>query len=126
MSLYHKRSHCSTTTFYNSIKLFDFLSLLHLLNDGNNLNFVGICCTIMTFLFSRISNFLRLNPLLKDTILDWSKLKAFADDKINVTKKFNFVLGRVENIVEKKKKMLVTSIFSFSHNVFKSLLLQVG
>ena len=28
-----------------------------------------------------------------------SKLKAFADDKMNVTEKFKFVLERVENIV---------------------------
>ena len=33
--------------------------------------------------------------------LDWSKLKELEDDKINVTDKFAFVLGRVENIVGK-------------------------
>ena len=33
--------------------------------------------------------------------LDWSKLKAFADDKINLNKKLELVLGRVENIVGK-------------------------
>ena len=38
-------------------------------------------------------------PLPNDKILDWSKLIAFADDKINVTEKVDFVLGRVENIV---------------------------
>ena len=32
---------------------------------------------------------------------DWSKLKAFADDKIDVTKTLKFGLGRVENIVGK-------------------------
>ena len=32
---------------------------------------------------------------------EWSKLKAFADDKINVTHKQKFFLGWVENIVEK-------------------------
>ena len=32
-----------------------------------------------------------------------------------------FVYGRVKNIVGKRKKMLVTSLFSFSHNVFKRL-----
>ena len=32
------------------------------------------------------------------------------------------VFGRVENIVGKRKKMLVTSIFSFSPNVLKRLL----
>ena len=31
----------------------------------------------------------------------WSKLKAFADNKINVTEKLKFVLGPVEYIVGK-------------------------
>ena len=39
------------------------------------------------------------NVLPNDEILDWSKSKAFADDKINVTLKFNFVLRTEENIV---------------------------
>ena len=39
--------------------------------------------------------------LPNDKILDWSKFKAFADDKIIVTQKLKFVLGRVENIGEK-------------------------
>ena len=39
--------------------------------------------------------------LPNNKILDWSKLKAFADDKINKTEKFKFVLGRVENMVGK-------------------------
>ena len=53
-------------------------------------------------------------------ISDWSKLKAFAEDKKDSTEKLTFDL-RVENIVG-KGKMLVTSILSFSHNIFKSLL----
>ena len=36
-----------------------------------------------------------------EKVLDWPKLKAFTDDKINVTEKLNFVEGRVENIVGK-------------------------
>ena len=43
----------------------------------------------------------RLNSLQNNKILDWSKLKAFADDKINVLKTLNIKLGRVENIVGK-------------------------
>ena len=39
--------------------------------------------------------------LPSNIILDWSKLKAFAHDKINVTEKMKFSLGRVENIVGK-------------------------
>ena len=42
-----------------------------------------------------------VNSLPNDKILDWSKLKAFAHEKINVTEKMKFVLGRVENIVGK-------------------------
>ena len=36
--------------------------------------------------------------LPNDKILDWSRLKAFADDKIYVTEKLNFVLGWVKNM----------------------------
>ena len=42
----------------------------------------------------------RFKSLPNDKTLDWSKLKAFADN-INVTVKLKFVLGRVENIVDK-------------------------
>ena len=38
------------------------------------------------------------NSLPNDKILDQSKMKAFADDKINVTHILKFKLGRVENI----------------------------
>ena len=41
------------------------------------------------------------NSLPNDKIKDLSKLKAFADDKINMTEKLKFVLERVENIVGK-------------------------
>ena len=43
----------------------------------------------------------RLNSLPNNTILDWSKFKALADDKINGTKKIKIVLGMVENILGK-------------------------
>ena len=36
------------------------------------------------------------NPLRNDKILDVIKLKAFVDDKIGVTQKLTFKLGRVE------------------------------
>ena len=47
-------------------------------------------------------------------------MKVFADDKTNVNEKLKSGLGRVENIVGKG----ITSIFSFSHNFFKSPLFQ--
>ena len=51
-----------------------------------------------------------LLTLPNNKILYWSKLKAFADNIINVAEKFKFVLRRVENIVG-KEKMLVTTMF---------------
>ena len=39
------------------------------------------------------------NPFPNGKILDLSKFKAFAEDKIDVSKKFLFVLGRVGYIV---------------------------
>ena len=59
-----------------------------------------------------------MNSLPKDKFLDWTKLKAYADNNINVTEKLKFVLGRVENIGKRRN-------FSFSHNVFKRLLLPI-
>ena len=52
------------------------------------------------------------NSLPHDMTLDWSKLKEFADDKINVMVKLKYVLERVENIWE-NEKMLVTKGFSY-------------
>ena len=61
-----------------------------------------------------------INSLPNDTILDINKLKAYADDKINVAQMMTSVSDRIENIVE-KGEMLVTIIFFFSHNVLKRL-----
>ena len=41
------------------------------------------------------------NGLLNDKILDWSKVNAFADTKINVTEKLEFIFGMVEKVVRK-------------------------
>ena len=42
-----------------------------------------------------------LNPLPDNKILDWSKLKAFAEDNSNVAKMMISLYDRVENIVRK-------------------------
>ena len=47
------------------------------------------------------------NSLPNDKILDLTSLKAYADEKINVTQIFSFVFDR------EKDKMLVSSILSF-------------
>ena len=41
------------------------------------------------------------NSLPNDKILNQSKFKTFADDKIMTTRKLKFVLGKVENTVGK-------------------------
>ena len=43
----------------------------------------------------------KFNSLPNDKTLDWSKLKALADDKINVNEVLKICLGRIENIVGK-------------------------
>ena len=53
-----------------------------------------------------------------------TKLKAFAEDKLNVTKMIVSAIDRVENIVG-KGEIACTSSFSFSQNVFKRLLSQM-
>ena len=45
--------------------------------------------------------FLPFNSLPIDNISDLTKLTALADDKFNVVKMINFLLGRIENIEEK-------------------------
>ena len=45
-------------------------------------------------------------------------MKAFTDDKLNVTRMVISVFDRVENIVG-KGEIACTSNFSFSHNAFK-------
>ena len=54
-----------------------------------------------------------LNPSPHDKMLDQTKLKAFADDKLNVTKVIISFFDRVENIVG-KDKLLVQAISPFS------------
>ena len=76
---------------------------------------------LVTSIFSFFHNV--FNPLPDNKILDWSKLKAFADDKLNVTQMIISVFDRVENIVG-KGEIACTSNFSFFHNVFKRLVSQ--
>ena len=45
-----------------------------------------------------------INSLPTDKILDYSKLRAFADDKINVTHKLNLVMGSVDKHCGKRRK----------------------
>ena len=60
-------------------------------------------------------------------VLAWSKLEEFVDDKskLDLAQMAESVLDRRENNVGKGKKLLITSIFSFSHIVLKRPDLQV-
>ena len=52
----------------------------------------------MLSILSKLSlRLISCNSLTNNKILDWSKLEAFADDKINVTKQMKFGMDRVEN-----------------------------
>ena len=64
--------------------------------------------------------FFEFNPLTHGKFLGWSKILSIRNNEMMMAEKLKFVSGRVENIME-KEKMLVTSILSFSHNVFKGL-----
>ena len=64
---------------------------------------IHLCSLILLFIFYMgvFSLDRSFNSLPNNKILDQSKLKAFADDKIKVIEKLKFVLGRIENIVGK-------------------------
>ena len=64
-----------------------------------------------------------MNSLPNEKILDWSKFKAFADDKINVNEQLKFGLGRVENIVEEGENAVFQHFLLFP-KCFKSFLYQ--
>ena len=64
-----------------------------------------------------------INFLSNDKILDMTKFKVLADDKINATEKLKFVLGQVgRKHYGKRRKCWLPAFSPFSNNVFKSLL----
>ena len=70
------------------------------------------------------SCFFFFNPLPNNKIFDWSKLKAFADDNINVNEKIQYILGRVENTV-KRRKCWLPEFSAFRTMFSKGYLLRV-
>ena len=67
----------------------------------------------------------QFNSLPNDKFLDWSKLKGFADDKINAAEKFEFVLQREENIVGKRRKCWLPAFSPFPTMFSKSCFFRV-
>ena len=72
---------------------------------------------------------IQFNSLPNDKFSDWSKLKAFADDKINVIEKLKFVLNKVENLVGRGKNPGYQDFLLFPQcfqKAFSSWVLKVG
>ena len=65
-----------------------------------------------------------IEPFPKQLNLDSSKMKEFSN--LNWMKTEKSSPQRLGNIVGKKEKLLITSNFSFSHSVFKKLVLQTS
>ena len=82
----------------------------------------GTIFTYHLYIFTKRQNFRLVLNLPNKKIIDWSKLKAFADDKMSVSEKLKFVLGRKESFVGKGENFF-TSIFSFSHNGYQHFFL---
>ena len=66
-----------------------------------------------------------VNSIPNDKYLVWSKFKAFADDKINLNEQQKFILGLVENIVEKGENAGNQHFLLFPQCFFKGFLYRV-
>ena len=64
---------------------------------------VRVCIHYASQIMKRIYRKISLDSLPNYKILDRSKLKAFADDKIYKNKKLKFGLERIENVGKRRK-----------------------
>ena len=64
-------------------------------NTSDTISFILYACSLI----QKSRN--GVNSLPDNKIVDFSKLKGFADDKVNVAQKSKSVLGRVKNIAGK-------------------------
>ena len=65
------------------------------------------------------------NSLPNDKILDWSKVKAFADDKRNVIEKLKFVFGKGRKHCGKRRKCWLPAFSPFPTMFSKGFLYRV-
>ena len=72
-----------------------------------------------------MKNELWLHSLPNGKILDWSRFKEFAEDKINVTENIEFLLERLENIVGKGENAGYQHFLLFAQPFSKGLSLRV-
>ena len=66
----------------------------------------------------------KVKSLPNDKFLDLSELKAFADEKVNMSKKFQFMVGRVENIVGKGENASYQHFSPFPTMILKGFFLK--
>ena len=109
------------SNFSFSISFFFFFYCTYKLSSVFTTSEIVVC--ELNFRQPKVFRLTMVNPFPHDKILDQTKLKAFADNKLNVTKVIISVFDRVENVVG-KGEIACTSNFSFSLNVFKRLLSQ--
>ena len=65
-----------------------------------------------------------VNPLSDDKILSLPKLKAFADDKLNITQNIKVFFHRIENIVGKEENADYQHFLLFPQCIQKLFFLQ--
>ena len=82
---------------------------------------LGTICFFSLVVSSTDSVTRLFNSFPNDRILDWSNLRAFADDILKVARILIFVFGRVRNIMG-KGEIAGYQHFLLFHNVFKTLL----
>ena len=81
--------------------------------------------SIVFFSFCVIYSNSVVNPLPNNTILEWSKWKVFADDKINVFEMTISLSYRVENIVGKGENAGYQHFLLFSQCFQKAIFFKV-
>ena len=114
-------SDLSAKSSFNEVGLYHTtLSPLYTKLSRSNLSFLCSVVHEHGLYNSRFFNPNVINPFPQDKILDQTKLKAFADNKLNVTKMIISVLDRIEIIVG-KEVIAYTSNFFFPLNVSKML-----
>ena len=79
---------------------------------------------IHSFDLQCILPFLVINPLSNDKILDWYKLKTFADDKVNVTEKLKFVFWKDRKHCGKRRKCWLPAFSPFPTMFSKGFIIQ--
>ena len=81
-------------------------------------SFVSICTSLSV---RNVFDFTFFDSLPNDKIVDWSKLKAFADNKIKALEMMIFVFDRVENIVGKGENAGYQHFFFFPQCFLKAI-----